>query len=68
MDIYKNRRGKLTSMKIFRYFDYGTCRAEDILITDSNYKIVQDVGKLTYEKRAFDYLDVLTMDGGTKDE
>jgi hypothetical protein len=55
-------------MKIFRYFDYGTCRAEDILITDSNYKIVQDVGKLTYEKRAFDYLDVLTMDGGTKDE
>lgn len=68
MDIYKNRRGKLTSMKIFRYFDYGTCRAEDILITDSSYKICQDIGKLIYEKRAFDYLDILTMDGGKTDE
>jgi replicative DNA helicase len=66
MDIYKNRRGKLTSVKIFRYFDYGTCRAEDIMITDGNYKLVQDVGKLIYEKRAFDFLDIIT--GGKKDE
>ena len=33
MDIYKNRRGKMCNIKIFRYFDYGTCRSEDIWAT-----------------------------------
>lgn len=38
MDLYKNRRGKLTGVKIFRYFDYGTCRTQDLYITDTAYR------------------------------
>jgi replicative DNA helicase len=43
MDIYKNRRGKMCNIKIFRYFDYGTCRSYDILATHQDYS---DLGKL----------------------
>ena len=39
MDIYKNRRGELTEVKIFRHFDYGTCRVTDLFITDSYYVV-----------------------------
>lgn len=42
IDIYKNRRGELNSVKIFRYFDYGTCRCEDLFITDSEYGLLTD--------------------------
>ena len=61
IDIYKNRRGELNSIKIFRYFDYGTCHCEDLFITDSAYKAVQDIGQLQYEKRPFDFLDLKTQ-------
>lgn len=36
-DVYKNRAGSLTEVKIFRYFDYGTCRIEDLFLTTSYY-------------------------------
>lgn len=45
MDIYKNRRGELTEVKVFRYFDYGTCRVHDIFMTDSYYNL-----KTNYEQ------------------
>lgn len=61
IDIYKNRRGELNSIKIFRYFDYGTCHCEDLFITDCAYKAVQDIGQLQYEKRPFDFLDLKTQ-------
>jgi len=38
-DIYKNRRGELTEVKIFRYFDYGTCRVTDLFMTDVYYNL-----------------------------
>ena len=44
-DIYKNRRGELTEIKIFRYFDYGTCRVHDLFMTDSYYTV-----KTNYEQ------------------
>lgn len=46
-DIYKNRRGELTEVKIFRHFDYGTCRMTDLFMTDvyfnlmSNYQMLR---------------------------
>lgn len=36
-DIYKNRSGKYTNVKIFRKFDHSTCRTYDLFMTDGNY-------------------------------
>lgn len=60
IDIYKNRRGELNSIKIFRYFDYGTLHSEDLFITDSSYKAISDIGQLKYDQRPFDFLDLKT--------
>ena len=60
VDFYKNRRGELTGVKVFRYFDYGTCHCEDLFVTDSSYKAVSDIGQLQYEKRPYDFLDLKT--------
>lgn len=38
-DIYKNRAGSLEGIKIFRYFDHGTCRLEDLFMTDQYYTL-----------------------------
>lgn len=37
LDVYKNRRGSMSAIKIFRRFDYGTCHAKDLFITDDSY-------------------------------
>lgn len=60
IDVYKNRRGELNSVKIFRYFDYGTLHSEDLFITDASYKTVTDIGQLKYDQRPFDFLDLKT--------
>lgn len=41
LDIYKNRRGPMNFVKIFRYFDFATCRCKDLFITDQNYTPIQ---------------------------
>ena len=64
IDIYKNRRGELNSVKIFRYFDYGTCRCADLFVTDSTYQGIKDIGQLKYSIRKMDFLDLKT--GGKK--
>lgn len=60
IDIYKNRRGELNCVKIFRYFDYATCHCEDYFVTDVGYKAVEDIGQLKYDQRPFDFLDLKT--------
>jgi replicative DNA helicase len=35
LDIYKNRRGKWRSIRIWRYTDLGTCRSTDCFATDT---------------------------------
>lgn len=37
MDIYKVRRGKYTNVKVWSYTDLGTCRKQDLFITDTSY-------------------------------
>lgn len=49
-DIYKNRRGELTEVKIFRYFDYGTCRVIDLFMTDSYYNLKSNYEQLTQKE------------------
>lgn len=41
-DIYKNRRGKWTGIRIWRYIDLGTCRTTDCFITDRKNNIIED--------------------------
>ena len=62
----KNRRGKMTSIKIFRYFDFGTCRAEDLFVTDSSYRIYTENGKdciARYKTHTYDTLE-RAIEGG----
>lgn len=49
-DIYKNRRGELTEVKVFRYFDYGTCRMEDLFMTDMSYNLKTNYEMLSQKK------------------
>lgn len=60
VDIYKNRRGEMNSVKIFRYFDYATLRCQDLFITDASYKSIREIGQLQYEENAYDFLDLKT--------
>lgn len=39
-DIYKNRRGKWTGVRIWRYIDLGTCRTIDCFLTDRKNDLV----------------------------
>lgn len=48
-DIYKVRRGRYKSVKIWSYADLGTCRLEDIIITDGYYNPISNFTILKYE-------------------
>lgn len=68
IDIFKNRRGKLNGVKVFRYFDYATCRAEDLFVTDSSYATLpMKIGTLDFEQNGYDFLS-LVQDGIVKSE
>lgn len=61
IDVYKNRRGRITNAKIFRIFDYGTCRAKDLIMTDTNYnKWHMGMGRIEYDFKVQDLLDLAT--------
>ena len=38
--IYKNRRGKHSSVKLWSRADFGTCRVHPIFLTDNNYTLI----------------------------
>ena len=38
--VYKVRKGKLHNVKLYTYFDYGTCRMQDCFVTDKDGKIL----------------------------
>lgn len=60
IDIYKNRRGKIVNAKLFRVFDYGTCRVKDVLLTDTNYNMMHNLGKIEFTYKVEDLLEVIT--------
>lgn len=41
-DIYKNRRGKYTEVRIWSCTDLGTCRREDVFVTDPYYNPIEN--------------------------
>lgn len=48
IDIYKNRRSRIVNMKLYRIFDYGTCRTKDLMLTDTNYHKIHDIKEIKY--------------------
>ena len=69
LDVYKNRRGRIVNAKIYRVFDYGTCRAKDLLITDTNHhKWNLGIGRAKYQYDTQDLLDVMVEHSGGKDD
>lgn len=52
IDIYKARRSKYKNVKIWSFVDLGTCRVEDLFITDGYYNPITDFEILKYEKKS----------------
>ena len=61
IDIYKNRRGEMVGVKIFRYFDYATCHCTDLFVTDSSYKAVAEVRTENKNVEIYDFLTLKTI-------
>lgn len=61
VDIYKNRRGELNCVKVFRYFDYSTCHCEDLFVTDTSYVGIDIKETFEYEEDKYDYYDYLDL-------
>lgn len=61
VDIYKNRRGEMVGVKIFRYFDYATCHCTDLFVTDSSYKAVAEVRTENKNIEIYDFLTLKTI-------
>lgn len=59
IDVYKMRRGRYTQVRIWSYVDLGTCRVEDLLVTDGKLNPVK-IGNLKQEYPE-DRWDILEM-------
>ena len=55
-DIYKNRRGRYTSVRVWHNFDLGTCRMQDMFVTDHLFQPIniQIVKYLFGEEKVYD--------------
>ena len=55
-DIYKNRRGRYTSVRVWHQFDLGTCRMQDLFVTDQQFQPIniQIVKYLFGEEKEYD--------------
>ena len=57
IDIYKNRRGRMCDIKIFRKFDYGTLRLIDVCATTNTYEILTDLRTVERESAVMSFDD-----------
>lgn len=63
-DIYKVRRGRYNDVRIWSYMDLGTCRKQDLFITDANFKEIdgfQTIRILFDEDKIGEYDSVLKL-------
>jgi len=58
-DIYKVRRGRYTKVKIWSELDLGTCRKNDLFITDVNYWQLPEFELMRFEFKEQDGLDLI---------
>lgn len=61
IDVYKNRRGEMNNVKIWRNFDFGTCRCTDLFATDANYNVIDISFKFKTKTQTMDYLTLCTL-------
>ena len=61
---YTYLKKTLFKVKLFRYFDHGTCRAQDILLTSANYSVIRDIGLIEYTTEKVDLLDLMAQKFG----
>lgn len=67
-DVYKARRSKYKNIKIWSHVDLGTCRVEDVCITDGYYNPIPDFITLKYEKLIAEEKDFVRMEPEKKSE
>lgn len=48
VDIYKVRRGKYNNIRIWVSMDLGTCRKEDLFVTDGSYNEIKDFNVINF--------------------
>ena len=58
VDIYKNRRGELNCVKVFRYFDYATCHCIDYFVTDSEYHLITNTREIKFTEEEKPYVEL----------
>lgn len=61
-DVYKARRSKYKNIKIWSHVDLGTCRVEDVCITDGYYNPIPEFVILKYEKLIAEEKDFTRME------
>ena len=49
MDVFKNRRGRWTQIRIWGYNDLGTCRRTDLFVTTPDNKPIEDLRVINFE-------------------
>lgn len=62
-DIFKNRRGRWTQVRIWSYVDLGTLRTRDLFITTANMKPIEEFKIMDY-KMEEDFSDVCEFYNG----
>lgn len=62
-DVYKNRRGRWTNIRIWSYYDYGTCRKQDLFVTSATMKEkLEDFVIMDFKNQdEQDFSDLLTL-------
>ena len=54
-DIYKNRRGKWTGIRIWRNIDLGTCRTVDCFVTDRQNNLIENFDEMHIQIKQLNY-------------
>lgn len=60
VDIYKNRRGELNGVKIWREVDLGTCRSKDCFITTDNYEQIKNPGDFKFDQYEYSFSELVS--------
>lgn len=58
-DVYKVRRGRWVDVRIWSKMDLGTCRKEDLFITDGNYHPIDDFSVIFHNTKLYEDEDLI---------
>ena len=61
IDIFKNRRGRWNMVRIWSYFDAGTCRRQDLFVTTNNIKPLPEFSVIDFNIDKTIYIDLQNL-------